>query len=305
MAERDTYDSPWKEILNAYFEEFIAFFFPKIHQKIDWSRSYERLDKELRQITRESKIGSRFADQLMKVWEKDGKEAWVLIHVEVQGEAEKDFGHRVYVYNYRIHDLYRRPVASLALLADESPGWYVNGYDHEKWGCKITFRFPSVKILAFKENWEMLESSNNPFAVVVMAHLRTRETRIKDQERLKFKIFLTKALYRSGWTKQQIIDLYRFIDWIMKLPDDLEKAYHHELTKYEEEIKMQYVTTAERIGIEKGRVEGKAEGRAEGKAEEKRETAKKLLKLDALPDEQIALVTELSVEEIRQLHQEL
>ncbi len=52
----------------------------------------------------------------------------------------------------------------------------------------------------------------------------------------------------------------------MKLTAELEKAYHHELTKYEEEIKMQYVTTAERIGIEKGR--------AEGKAEEKRETAK-------------------------------
>ncbi len=298
MSERDTYDSPWKGILSTYFEEFTAFFFPEIHQKIDWSRSYERLDKELRQITRESAIGSRYADQLMKVWEKDGTEAWVLVHAEVQGEPDSDFGHRVYVYNYRTHDLYKRPTVSLAVLADESPGWYVDRYEQEKWGCKISFRFPSVKILAFKGKWEMPESSGNPFAVVVMAHLRTRETRSeKDEERLQFKLSLTKALYRGGWTKQQIIDLYRFIDWIMRLPADLEKAYHNELSKYEEEIKMQYVTTAERIGIEKGK--------AEGRMEEKRETAKKLLKLDVLPEEQIALVTDLSVEEIRQLRQEL
>ena len=49
-----------------------------------------------------------------------------------------------------------------------------------------------------------------------------------------------------GWTKQKIMDPYRFIDWIMALPGDLEKAYHRELTRYEEEIKMPDITTADR-----------------------------------------------------------
>ncbi|MFW6373015.1 MAG: hypothetical protein ACOC3W_04880 [Thermodesulfobacteriota bacterium] len=67
MANRDDYDSRWKEILSAYFREFMEFFFPHIAREIDWSRGYELLDKELRQITRESEVGFRLADQLVKV----------------------------------------------------------------------------------------------------------------------------------------------------------------------------------------------------------------------------------------------
>ncbi len=29
------YDNPWKEILERYFEEFMAFFFPKAHRRIE------------------------------------------------------------------------------------------------------------------------------------------------------------------------------------------------------------------------------------------------------------------------------
>jgi len=289
MTTRDDYDSPWKEILSAYFQEFMEFFFPHIAREIDWTRGYELLDKELRQITRESEVGFRLADQLVKVWKKDGEEAWVLVHVEVQAQEEKAFGHRVFVYHYRIHDLYKRPVVSLAVLADDNPNWHVEGYEEELWGCGNTFRFPSVKLLAFRDQWPLLESSANPFAVVAMAHLRTMETRKDDQERLGFKLNLSKSLYRRGWTKQEIIDLYRFIDWIMALPDDLEKAYHRELTKYEEETKMPYITTAERIGREEGR----------------KETARNLLQLGVLTEEQIAQTTELPIEEIRQLRSEI
>jgi hypothetical protein len=46
----DQFDSPWKDILEAYFEDFMRFFFPKIHADIDWSRGYDFLDQELRQV---------------------------------------------------------------------------------------------------------------------------------------------------------------------------------------------------------------------------------------------------------------
>jgi len=48
------YDSPWKEIIEQFFPEFIAFFFPHIFADIDWSRGYEFLDKELQKIVRDS-----------------------------------------------------------------------------------------------------------------------------------------------------------------------------------------------------------------------------------------------------------
>ncbi len=59
-GERATdYDSPWKEALDRYFEQCMAFFFPQAHAEIDWTRGYEMLDKELQPIVRQSKQGRR------------------------------------------------------------------------------------------------------------------------------------------------------------------------------------------------------------------------------------------------------
>lgn len=60
---------------------------------------------------------------------------------------------------------------------------------------------------------------------------------------------------------------------------------------------MRYVTTAERIGMKKGIEKGIEKGR--------KKTAKNLLVLGVLTVEQIAQVTELSIEDVRKLQQEL
>jgi hypothetical protein len=263
----DDYDSPWKDILGIYFEEFMRFFFPSVAKNIDWSKGYTLLDKELRQITRDAETGKRLADRLVKVWKKSGGEVWVLVHVEIQAGREKDFPHRVWVYYYRIHDLYNRPVLSLAVLADRSPSWRPSKYSQKLWGCRNEFHFPIAKILDYKPKWEKLEKSKNLFAPVVMAHLKTLETAKDKKSRLKWKLELTKNLYRQGLKKQDIINLYRFIDWLMALPAKLEETYHKELVKFEEAQKMQYITTAERIGRKEGVKEGVKKGVKKGRKE--------------------------------------
>lgn len=252
MTQRDDYDSPWKEILTAYFEQFMVFFFPDAALKIDWSRGCISLDKELRQITREAETGGRLADKLFRIWMKSGEEAWVLAHVEIQAQKKKDFSRRTFIYNYRSFDLYGFPAASFAVLADEDPDWRPSVYSHKILGCRIALRFRSVKILDYQKDLESLEKSDNIFAVATAAHLRTLETKKNLQDRFRYKTELTKSLYREGMKKKDIITLYRFIDWIMVLPQELEDAYHQEILKFEEERKMRYVTTAERIGMKKG-----------------------------------------------------
>ncbi len=79
------YDSPWKEAVEVYFEAFMLFFFPDIHAEIDWSMGYEFLDKELEKIVRDAETGRRHADKLVKVFLPDGKETWLIIHIEIQG----------------------------------------------------------------------------------------------------------------------------------------------------------------------------------------------------------------------------
>ncbi|NET39155.1 MAG: transposase, partial [Cyanothece sp. SIO1E1] len=159
------YDSPWKEALERYFEAFMAFFFPQAHTDIDWARGYEFLDKELQQVARDAELGQRLVDKLVKLWRKDGQEAWVLVHIEIQNQVDPDFAKRMYVYNYRLFDRYDRQVVSLAILGDEQSNWRPQQYGYALWGCQVNLEFPVVKLLDYEPQWEHLNQSTNPFAV--------------------------------------------------------------------------------------------------------------------------------------------
>ena len=49
-ASNDQYDSPWKEAIERYFPEFMAFYFPDASAEIDWSKEHVFLDQELRAV---------------------------------------------------------------------------------------------------------------------------------------------------------------------------------------------------------------------------------------------------------------
>jgi len=89
-----------------------------------------------------------------------------------------------------------------------------------------------------------------------MAHLKTQQTTKKAGERKTWKFSLIRRLYESGWQERDIHNLYRFIDWVMILPKELETEFWQELKTFEQERKMTYITTGERIGYERGREEG-------------------------------------------------
>jgi hypothetical protein len=250
--EKDDYDSPWKDIIDLCFPQFMAFFFPEAAEEIDWERGYILLDKEFQKIVKEAELGRTYADKLIQVCKKNGDDAWVLIHIEVQGQDNPGFAERMFVYNYRIFDKYKRSVASFAILSDENPNWCPKDFGYKLLGCKVQFEFSVAKILEYRSRWGNLEKDSNPFAVVVMAHLKTQETRSDMEERKRWKFNITKSLYGRGYSRDDILNLYRFIDWIMKLPEEAEALFQQDMEKFEEEKKMQYVTNAERIGIKKG-----------------------------------------------------
>ncbi len=171
---------------------------------------------------------------------------------------------RLFVYHYRIYDRYRRSVASLAVLGDERGNWRPNQFDDQLFGSEILFRFPIVKLLDYKQQESTLEASRNPFATVVMAHLKAQETRKDGSKRKASKLALTRRLYELQFERQDILNLFRFIDWVMNLPKTLEQEFDQELSQYEESKRMPYITSIERMGIEKGREEGIKEGMLQG-----------------------------------------
>ena len=250
------FDTPWKDAIERYFEEFIAFFFPQAHAEIDWTKDVEFLDKELQQIVRDAELGKRLVDKLVKLYLHSGEEAWVLVHIEVQNQEESDFAERMFVYNYRIYDRYQRTVASVAVLGDERENWRPNQFSYQLFGCEIKFKFPVVKLLDYQQQWQGLAVNSNPFAIVVMAHLKAQETRSDRNQRKEWKLILTRQLYQKGYERQDIINLFSFIDWVMSLPKELEQEFWQEMRKFQEEKRMPYITSVERIGIEKGIQQG-------------------------------------------------
>lgn len=247
-----SFDSPWKDIVETYLHEFFAFFFPDAYTAIDWERGFDFLDQELRQVVRDAELGQRFVDKLVKVYLKDGEETWILIHLEIQSQYESQFAERIYVYNYRIFDKYRRRVASFIVLGDENTNWRPSEFGYEIFGCQVNFSFPVVKLLDLGQDWEALVNNRNPFATVVMAHLKAHQTRNNRQERLEWKLSLTRRLYQQGYQRQDVINLFRFIDWLMSLPKNLEQEFWREIRQLEEETRMPYITSVERLGIEQG-----------------------------------------------------
>lgn len=258
------YDSPWKEVLEHYLPDFFAFFFPQAHAEIDWARGYEFLDKELQQVVHDAELGRRLADKLVRVWRSSGTEAWVLVHIEVQTQAEVGFAQRMFGYYYRLLDRYNRQVVSLAVLGDEQASWRPSEWSAMLWGCEVRFAFPIVKLLDYRQQWAALEATRNPFATVVMAHLQTQATRGNAPARGQAKLALMRRLYDLNYSRDEIINLFRFIDWVMQLPEELERRFWQAMHAYEEAQRMPYITSVERFGIQRGREEGREEGLRQG-----------------------------------------
>ena len=257
------FDSPWKEALERYFPAFLEFFFPEAYREIRWEAGYEFLNKELQQVVRDAELGRQLADKVVKVWKTDSQEVWVLIHIEVQGQYDVGFAERMFTYYYRLHDRYRRPLASFAVLTDDRAEWRPQFHRQALWGCEATLHFPMVKLLDYCTREYELEVAVNPFAVMTLSHIKAQQTAGDVDQRYTWKLRLVKSLYQRGYERQDILDLFRFIDWLLTLPEAMEERLWDELQTYEEGEKMPYVTSVERIGIKKGMNLERQEGRQE------------------------------------------
>ena len=172
------FDSPWKEALDLYFESFVAWALPTVHGEVDWSLGYEMLDKELQQAMPEAEIGRKYVDALAKVRLRSGREEWLLVHVEVQTQDSAEFARRMFVYHCRLRERYDKDVLSVAILADDQPNWKPCEYVYDCLNlCRLTFRFPIVKLPRLCEAEPAIGPGANPFPIIVWAYLATLATR--------------------------------------------------------------------------------------------------------------------------------
>ncbi len=96
--------------------------------------------------------------------------------------------------------------------------------------------------------------------------------------------FFLKECLKKGYSKKETHVLLKFIDWLIRLPDELDRQISIKIRKEEEDYKMAYVTSFERIA----------------KKDQAVEIAKRM-KQDGEPIDKIAKYSGLSIEEIEKL----
>ncbi len=249
-------DGGWKQIVEALFREFLLFFFPHVYVAVDFGRPVDHLEQELRSLFSSSDTSRRIADKLVRVSWKGRGELLLLIHIEIQGQPQSDFAERMHTYYYRLVDRFRLPVTSLAILADANPRFRPSRFVREAPGTRMVLDFSVVKLLDFKTESE-LRANPSPFALASLIQLKKLEVGSDSERLLAGKLEMARAMFQRGYSVDHVRSLYRFLDYIMRLPPELEQAFERDLAR-EGETAMTYLSGIEKRAWKRGREEGEA-----------------------------------------------
>ena len=264
----DSYDGPWKLGLDGFLPNIMRLLFAASHAEIDWSRGYQPLSAELQAILQnEEGTGKLFADAVYKVWRLDGREQWIVLHFEVQSQPDPSLSRRMFTYAVRCFERYGTEVFGYAILGDRSPGFRPEPYRWQLGEAELTYKYECAKLLDHEV--EDLEASDNPAALILLAHHHTWSTKNEQSRRRRFKLHLTRLLFSKGYTAEEVAELFRVLDWMMRLTEEQAIIFSKEILSLREEPKMSaYVNTFEwyftQQGIEKGKLLGLQEGAQRG-----------------------------------------
>ncbi|WP_031526198.1 hypothetical protein [Dyadobacter crusticola] len=319
-----TNDILWKSILEDTFEDFLIFFFPDCLSIFDFSKGFQYLDKELEQLfpVDDCISGVKFVDKLVKVFLLDGNEEWILVHIEVQGYADRTFAERMFTYYYRIWDNYRRRITAFAILTDENAAFLPDKFEQDFLGTRLTFRFNAFKVLDQSE--EHLLKSANPFAqVILVVKSAMRGKTLEKEDLLSLKITLARRLFAMQIPKKKIGKLMKFLKLYIRFDDEnLDQIFEREISTIttnprstmgidelylqirKQEAREKGWTEGKQEGWNEGRIEGRNEGINEGRNERNVEFIKNLLKETSFDDAKIAGLVGVDAELVQQIKSE-
>jgi hypothetical protein len=290
-------DILWKGILERVFDDFLRFVYPTADKEFDMKRGFGFLDKELEGMYPEPEKGAdtRFVDKLVKVFRLDGKEEWMLVHIEVQGETKAVdrplFGERMFRYFYRIYDRYEMPVTAIAIFTGTDGKRMPGKFEYECMRTRLTYEFNTLCLLDYPD--ESLKNNDNPFALVLLAAKQMLlNGRNLDEQLLKGKLFVFKELHKRGLIeKQKLRAIFTFLNNYVVFDNP--------------EVNRTFINEAEKITGKKKNMdifEQVAELRAE---ERTREIVKNLLKQTDLTMEKIASVANVSIDFVKEVKKRL
>jgi hypothetical protein len=187
-----------KSAFEESFSDLLYFFFKDADIVFDFERGFDFMDKELAELfpDLEKKGGSRFVDMLVKTYLKTGAEEYILVHIEIQDGAIKNFPQRMFQYYYRILDRFEVEVAALAVFTGKQNQKRPSAYQKNFLGTEIIYKYNSYHVFDHDEN--QLIEMDNLFALVILAAQKVAlANKIPEFELSEQRLGIVRALVES------------------------------------------------------------------------------------------------------------
>ena len=254
--ERADYDGMWKDAIERFLPRLLERVLPDLYADVDFSIKPEFLENELRDIALLDNNPAVYVDELIRLILKNGGDAWILLHIEIQGPGGDPISGRMFNYMTLIYAHYHRLPVALAILTSRRASEVIGEYSVENhYGTKLSYTYNCFEVYA-QDDDKMLQS-DNPFDLIFYAVKNTS----KNSQRKKYALLLklVKILASKGWSEADRRDLFSFIVRTVNLTDtELQQKFVAEITKGED--KMAELTFVEKYFKDEGRAEGIAIG---------------------------------------------
>ena len=258
--ERADYDGMWKDAIERFLPRLLERVLPDLYADVDFSIRPEFLENELRDIAQFDNNPAVYVDELIRLILKNGGDAWILLHIEIQGPGGDPISGRMFNYMTLIHAHYHKLPVALAILTSRRPSEVIGEYSVENpYGTKLSYTYNCFEVYA-QDDDKMLQS-DNPFDLIFYAVKNTS----KNSQRKKYALLLklVKILASKGWSEADRRDLFSFIVRTVNLTDtELQQKFVAEIKMGED--KMAELTFVEKYFKDEGIAEGRAEGIAIG-----------------------------------------
>ena len=316
------YDSIWKDFTTEFWRDVLEDFMPDLYVAADLDREAEQLDKELHELLADLEIDGkksrkthkRYVDNLLKIYLKDGTEEWVLLHIEIQGRGGENISIRMFRYQCLLFIRYGRHAAAMAILTakrpkkEGEPGKYVA----ELFGTKVEFNYNAVKVYDMKD--DELKARNTLSSLFIYALKKGAQSKNSDDQKLEYGREIMELLAKKGLDPVRRSMFMEFVENALSFSSGEynERIWREGMMIFNEGVNepmrrkgMFALVREANEAYDKGLAKGLDQGLAQGLAQAGKDTARFLLKLGTLTNEQIAEATKQSLEEVMALRQEI
>lgn len=140
-----SHDQLFKELLRAFFGEFLDLFFPEVAARLDFTR-VTFLDKEV--FTDVPEGHRRELDVVGQVYTLDGVPELILLHIEVQAQREREFPYRMFEYYALLRLRHKLPVLPIVVYLMAGTGGVREATYEERLFDRtiVTFHFGTVGV---------------------------------------------------------------------------------------------------------------------------------------------------------------